>query len=220
LEGVIADNFVRQQKDLVHFLGRYHNQIFDAAGAIEFVDKLHGLWMAEQPGTAVVEPSEPTPPPAPEHCIFISYASENRSAAQAVYNRLASENLPAWIDVDERRKNIAAGSKWHDVLRRNVRACAVFLPLVSEVALEDRGERIFREEWDWALERIPRLPADARFIIPLAIDDVDRTSEAIPYALRELDWWNARGGDVSNDLLGEIRSVWRMRVAPLIKATR
>ncbi len=86
--------------------------------------------------------------PTPRRSVFLSYASEDRQAAQLLRDALPGYGLDVWYDESE----IGGGEAWDQKIRRQIRECDYFMALVS-AQTEARHEGYFRREWRLAVER-------------------------------------------------------------------
>src|SRR3954470_24641832 len=102
--------------------------------------------------------------------VFLSYASEDRQAAQAVRDCLPALGLEAWYD----ESALDGGDVWDQKIRRQIRECDFFIPVIS-AQTEARSEGYFRREWRLAVERTLDMADDHIFLLPIVIDD---TAEA------------------------------------------
>src|SRR5476649_2558571 len=87
-------------------------------------------------------------PPSPAPSVFISYASEDRAAARALRETLSAAGLEVWYDEEE----LTGGDAWDKKIRRQIRDCEYFMPVISATT-ESRKEGYFRREWRLATER-------------------------------------------------------------------
>jgi hypothetical protein len=130
-----------------------------------------------------------TPPPAPAPSVFISYASEDRAAARALRDALAAVGLDVWYDENE----LTGGDAWDQKLRRQIRDCEYFMPVISATT-ERRKEGYFRREWRLAAERTLDMADDVLFIVPVTIDDTSEQSARVPDKFLTVQWLRAPGG--------------------------
>ncbi len=135
-------------------------------------------------------PSSPPPPPPPAHpSVFISYASEDRAAARTLRDTLAAAGLVVWYDENE----LGGGDAWDQKIRREIRDCDYFMPLVS-AATERRKEGYFRREWRLAAERTLDMADDVLFLLPLVLDDTPETGARVPDKFNTVQWLRVPGG--------------------------
>lgn len=128
-------------------------------------------------------------PPAPAPSVFISYASEDRAAARALRDALLAVGLDVWYDENE----LTGGDAWDQKLRRQIRDCEYFMPVISATT-ERRKEGYFRREWRLASERTLDMADDVLFIVPVTIDDTSEIGARVPDKFMTVQWLRAPGG--------------------------
>ena len=64
----------------------------------------------------------------PSHAVFLSYASQDQQAAQRICDALRAAGIEVWLDQSELR----GGDAWDQKIRRQIKTCALFLPLISK----------------------------------------------------------------------------------------
>jgi TIR domain len=125
------------------------------------------------------------PPPT----VFLSYASEDRPAARTLGDALPAFGLEVWYDESE----LGGGDLWDQKIRRQIRECDYFMPLVS-AQTEARHEGYFRREWRLAVERTLDMADDHPFLLPIVIDDTDQTAARVPEKFLAAQWLRVPGG--------------------------
>src|SRR5579862_6457555 len=80
--------------------------------------------------------------------VFISYASQDAEAAQRICEALRSASIEVWFDKSELR----GGDAWDQSIRRQIKNCALFIPVISR-STHERDEGYFRLEWRLAVDR-------------------------------------------------------------------
>ncbi len=126
---------------------------------------------------------------APRSTIFISYASENRSAARLLRDSLAASGLDVWHDESE----LGGGDAWDQKIRRQIRECTYFMPVIS-AQTEARREGYFRREWRLAVERSHDMADDAMFLLPVVIDDTTQAGARVPEKFLAVQWLKVPAG--------------------------
>ena len=121
--------------------------------------------------------------------VFLSYASEDAEAAQRLSNALRAAGIDVWFDQTELR----GGDAWDASIRRQIKACALFIPIISRHT-HTRDEGYFRLEWKLAVDRSHLMVADRPFLLPVVIDDTSDKDEKVPDRFRELQWTHLPGG--------------------------
>lgn len=132
------------------------------------------------------------PPPDSSHpvpSVFLSYASEDRPAAQALKKALAEFGLDVWYD----EGGLDGGDAWDQKIRREIRECDFFIPLIS-AQTEARPEGYFRREWRLAVERTFDMADDHPFLLPVVIDDTTQAGARVPERFLSVHWLRVPGG--------------------------
>ena len=127
------------------------------------------------------------PPPRPT--IFISYASEDRPAVLLLREVLAAAGLDVWYDANE----LGGGDAWDQKIRRQIRECDYFMPVISATT-ERRKEGYFRREWRLAAERTMDMADDVMFLLPVALDDTSEDGARVPEKFLVVQWLRVPGG--------------------------
>jgi adenylate cyclase len=131
--------------------------------------------------------------------VFLSYASQDADAAARICDALRSAGIEVWFDQTELR----GGEAWDRQIRKQIRDCALFVPLISASA-HARVEGYFRLEWKLAVDRSHLMAPDQTFLLPVVIDDTPQTDERIPDRFRELQWSRLPGGCPSPAFLSRV----------------
>src|ERR1017187_7267067 len=121
--------------------------------------------------------------------VFLSYASEDRPAASLIRDALAAAGLEVWFDEEV----LAGGDAWDRKIRRQIRDCDYFMPVIS-AQTEGRHEGYFRREWRLAVERTLDMADDHTFLLPVAIDATDQASARVPEKFLAVQWLKLPGG--------------------------
>jgi len=122
-------------------------------------------------------------PQAARPSVFLSYASEDRPAARILRDALPNYGLEVWYDESE----LGGGDAWDQKIRRQIRDCDYFMPLVS-AQTERRREGYFRREWRLAVERTLDMADDHPFLLPVVIDDTVQTGARVPEKFLSVQW--------------------------------
>ncbi|MDP9090806.1 MAG: toll/interleukin-1 receptor domain-containing protein [Pseudomonadota bacterium] len=121
--------------------------------------------------------------------VFLSYASEDREAARLIGDALAGFGLEVWLDESE----LGGGDLWDQKIRKQIRDCDYFMPIVSG-RTEARHEGYFRREWRLAVERTLDMADDHPFLLPVVIDDTNQTGARVPEKFLLAQWLRVPGG--------------------------
>jgi hypothetical protein len=125
----------------------------------------------------------------PQSSVFLSYASEDRNVARTLQEALSAYGLDVWFD----ESGLGGGEAWDQKIRRQIRECDYFMPLVS-AQTERRPEGYFRREWRLAVERTLDMADDHLYLLPVVIDDTDQTVARVPDRFLSVQWLKVPGG--------------------------
>ena len=98
----------------------------------------------------------------PSKAIFLSYASQDAEAARRICETLRSSGVEVWFDADG---GLEHGDEWDAKIRRQIKECVFFVPLVS-ANTQARLEGYFRLEWELAAQRALSIASGVPFILP------------------------------------------------------
>ena len=127
--------------------------------------------------------SNPEAPVRPRPTVFLSYASEDRRAAQLIRDALPEFGMEVWYDESE----LIGGDAWDQKIRRQIRECDYFMPVIS-AHTEARHEGYFRREWRLAVERTLDMADDHVFLLPVVIDATAEAGARVPDKFRAVQW--------------------------------
>ncbi len=137
-----------------------------------------------------------SPPPARVPSVFISYAAEDRAAVRTLRDTLAAAGLDVWYDENE----LSGGDAWDQKIRRQIRDCEYFMPVIS-ASTEARKEGYFRREWRLATERSLDMADDVLFLLPIAIDQTSEMGARVPEKFLSVQWMRAPEGQPTPALM-------------------
>ena len=126
----------------------------------------------------------------PSRAVFLSYASQDAEPAQRIAEALREAGIEVWFDQSELR----GGDVWDQMIRKQIRACALFIPVISRHTHE-RREGYFRLEWKLAADRSNLMSATRAFLVPVVIDDTREDDEEVPEKIRDVHWTRLPAGE-------------------------
>jgi TolB-like protein/tetratricopeptide (TPR) repeat protein len=126
----------------------------------------------------------------PPKGVFLSYTSQDAGPAARICEALRAAGIEVWFDQSELR----GGDAWDAAIRKQIKACALFIPVISASA-HARIEGYFRLEWKLAVDRSHLIAATEPFLLPVVIDDTPQSDERIPDRFRELQWSHLPDGE-------------------------
>jgi TolB-like protein/cytochrome c-type biogenesis protein CcmH/NrfG len=125
----------------------------------------------------------------PTRAVFLSYASQDCEAAQRICEALRAAGIEVWFDQSELR----GGDAWDQKIRRQIRDCALFVPLIS-ANTASRHEGYFRLEWDLADQRTHMIARDRAFIVPVCVDGTPDSGTDVPESFVRVQWTRVPAG--------------------------
>jgi hypothetical protein len=198
---LLVDRSIQANQPLVVFLESFsYGTRVVSADPERFVSELEARWRQRNPqpteaerdtgrgGTSV----SASLPELPAGGIFLSYAREDAAAAANIQTALTSAGLEVWFD----ENRLEAGDQYDQKIKRGIRVCALFVPIISRNT-ERRLEGYFRREWKLATERALGIAEQVPFILPVVVDDTSEYSDAVPEAFQRAQWTRLPGGAVS-----------------------
>ena len=166
----------------------------------------------EQHGpVTLIAPIEPKP--MPKNAVFISYCrtdasgapSRDQKAAIAIRDALEARNIDVWFD----QRALEAGNDYESKIRRYIKTCSVFMPLVSETT-EARREGYFRKEWEWAVDRLSYFTGSGHeLVIPVVLDKVGFSNARVPEAFKPFQYVRFVDDSPPADLLAKVERLYR-----------
>jgi TolB-like protein len=142
-------------------------------------------------------------PPEPQirsGAVFLSYASQDAEAARKICEALRTGGIEVWFD----RSELRGGDTWDQSIRRQIKTCQLFIPIISRNTHE-RDEGYFRLEWKLAVDRSHLITSNRAFLVPVVIDGTPDDDEQVPEKFREVQWTRLQGGETSPDFVAQVR---------------
>jgi TolB-like protein/Flp pilus assembly protein TadD len=145
--------------------------------------------------------------------VFLSYASADAEAVRRLCEALRSADIEVWFDQHE----LKGGDAWDLKLRKQIAACALFVPVIS-ANTEARKEGYFRLEWKLAEDRSHQMARGTPFIVPVCLDATTEAVALVPDAFLAVQWTRLPGGVVTSTFLNRLQGLLRGgSEAPLIR---
>jgi TolB-like protein/Tfp pilus assembly protein PilF len=135
----------------------------------------------------------------PTNAVFLSYASQDADAARRIGETLRAAGVEVWLDTSELR----GGDAWDAAIRRQIRACALFMPVIS-ANTRARPEGYFRLEWKLAVDRSHLMADEKAFLLPVVIDATRDADALVPDRFREVQWTYLQAGAVPADFVNRV----------------
>ena len=115
--------------------------------------------------------------------VFLSYASQDAEAVRRIAEALRTAGVEVWFDQNE----LVGGDAWDTKIRRQIKECALFLPIIS-ANTQARLEGYFRLEWKLATQRMQTMAEAKPFLLPLVIDATRDAEAHVPEEFRGVQW--------------------------------
>ncbi len=132
--------------------------------------------------------------------VFLSYAREDTDAAKRIAEALRGFGVEVWFDQSELR----GGDAWDQKIRRQIKDCALFLPIISGHT-QARGEGYFRLEWKLAAERTHLMAEGMPFVLPLVVDDARENEALVPSEFMRVQWTRLPQGVPSPQFVEQVK---------------
>jgi len=132
--------------------------------------------------------------------VFLSYASDDSDAAQRICSALRASGIEVWFD----RSELRGGDVWDATIRRQIKHCALFIPVISENS-HTRSEGYFRLEWKLGIDRSHLMSSDRAFLLPVVIDGTRNNDDRIPERFREVQWTSLPQGETPAAFVEQVK---------------
>ena len=136
----------------------------------------------------------------PAKAVFLSYASQDAAAARRICEALQALGLEVWFD----QSALRGGDAWDASIRRQIKECALFVPVIS-ANTQAREEGYFRREWNLAVNRTMDMADGKAFLLPIVIDATLDVNAKVPEKFREVQWTHLPGGETPDAFAEGVR---------------
>lgn len=196
---ILVDDSLERDSNLVLFLESFsYGTRIAPMNPQRFVAELHRRWMERHPPRAASAPAAGAPDPAaaiPDMspgAIFLSYAKEDLVAAQKLQKALEGVGIDVWFDKDR----LEAGDQYDVKIKKHIKSCSLFLPIISGNALQ-RVEGYFRREWRLADERTMGIAEGVPFVLPVVVDATPEYCDTVPESFKAAQWTRLPDGAIT-----------------------
>jgi TolB-like protein/Flp pilus assembly protein TadD len=121
--------------------------------------------------------------------------------------------LDVWFDQSELR----GGEAWDASIRRQIKECALFVPVIS-ANTQARVEGYFRREWNLAAGRTLDMADDQAFLLPVVIDATIDATARVPEKFREVQWTRLSAGGAAGAFAERVRRLLSVEIAAVMPA--
>jgi hypothetical protein len=208
----VVDAAVSDDSDQVLFLKNFSKttKIYRSGAVVEFVGELHRRWMERHGNDAIQAtesvPNDSAPSELEEGAVFLSYANGDSEAAEKIKVALEAAGVDVFFD----REQLEPGNDWEAKLRRNIRQCSLFVPVISQKTLTP-DRRFFRVEWNLALDEAQKtsFSDEEAFLLPVVIDETKIDAPALPEKFRAAQWKAVPGGLATPEFISRVQQLYR-----------
>ncbi len=183
----VASDKTTQDDDLYSFLENNKTQVIRIGksdsddeehrsynNSIEFIDEMYDNWsksnIAEKRNEVKFK-----------ELVFLSYSWSDKTIVEKIKNEFERNGVKVFFDDDKLRN----GDKFADVIKKYVKDCDLFVPLISDNAIKDPKRYVYDIEWRNAIFLAEW--NERNFIRPYIIDDTEPTDDRIPAEIRQRD---------------------------------
>lgn len=100
--------------------------------------------------------------------VFISYSRANEREAKRLYETLTAKGLDVWYD----RNRLEVGDNWSLKIKKSIESTKFFVVLISaDMKNQVNDSKVYRKEWNIAIEHAKGMGPNRGFIIPVCIGD-------------------------------------------------
>ena len=138
----------------------------------------------------------------PNRAVFLSYASQDAEIVRRICEALRATGIEVWFDQNE----LVGGDAWDQKIRGQIKACALFVPVIS-ANTNARREGYFRREWKIAVDRTNDMDEALPFLVPVVIDDTTDAGAFVPEKFREVQWSRLPAGETSEAFCARVRQL-------------
>ena len=142
---------------------------------------------------------------APNGAVFLSYASQDAEAAQRICDALRASGAEVWFD----QSDLVGGDAWDQKIRKQIKECALFIPVISENT-QARREGYFRLEWKLAAHRTHTMADGTPFVVPVVIDPTRHTEALVPEEFRAVQWTRLPRGESTAHFIEQVKRLLGM----------
>ena len=139
---------------------------------------------------------------APTGAVFLSYASQDAEAAARICHALRAAGIEVFLDQSELR----GGDVWDQKIRRQIRECALFVPVIS-ANTASRREGYFRLEWDLADHRSHMMARSRVFVVPVCLDATTEAAADVPESFTRAQWTRLPAGEAPPAFVERVRGL-------------
>jgi len=149
------------------------NEDKEYRNSIEFIDEMSEKW---EKNTATTRNQTRF-----KEKIFLSYSWDDKVIVERLKNEFEKNGVQVFFDDDE----LKTGDRYNQVIKKYIKNCDYFLPIISKNSIEDKNRYVYDKEWKSAI--VLDGYKDESYIRPYIIDDTPPTDDRIPEEIRNIN---------------------------------
>ena len=124
---------------------------------------------------------------------------------------LRAAGVEVWFDQSE----LGGGDAWDQKIRRQIRDCVLFVPLIS-ANTQARAEGYFRREWKLAVERTQAMADHVAFLLPVVLDATPDSAAHVPEKFHEVQWTRVPTAGASEAFARRVKQLLNVTGDPVV----
>ncbi len=141
--------------------------------SIDFIDEMYNEWLKHTETTRNQT--------LYKERLFLSYSWDDKAVVERLKNEFEKNGIRVFFDDDK----LKTGDRYHEVIKKYIKECDYFLPIISQNAIGNKDRYVYDEEWRRAIYIDEN--KDESFIRPYIIDDTNPTDDRIPRQIRDIN---------------------------------
>ena len=182
----VASDHTAQDDDLFSFLENNATKVIRIGSkddkndertynnSLEFIDEMYDEWSKKSEAVTRNEIRF-------KETVFLSYSWDDKSIVEKIKNEFEKNGVNVFFDDDE----LKTGDKFNNVIKKYIKDCDYFVPIISDNAIADQSRYVYSKEWNCAIVLDDYL--EKGYLRPYIIDGTAPTDERIPEGLRNLN---------------------------------
>ncbi len=147
-------------------------------------------------------------PPKPKE-IFISYSHKDLEQARCLFQSLSAiKNIKCWFD----EKRLQAGNNYQVGITAGISTADLFIPLLSNNSLGSNAEALVNVKGEWReacytndLRKQKSGGKEINYLMPVAIDDVNKANPVIQDFFSKLSIADVPGGNAGEAFINQVK---------------
>ncbi len=168
-------------------LGTKEDKVY--MNSIEFIDELSAEWTRQAATTTRNQTRF-------REKLFLSYSWDDKAVVERLKNEFEKHGVQVFFDDDK----LKTGDRFNQVIKKYIKNCDYFLPIISKNAIRDKERYVYDKEWRSAI--VLDGYKDESYLRPFIIDETPPTDARIPEEIRNT---NIEKVDAANEMDAVVR---------------